>query len=103
MIDLKELLDDRSTPPAEFSQHMRLDEVQNRIATRRRRRMTVGGTLAAVVALVLIGYGVTPALRGAPSPRSPRARCPASSRASPSTRAGPAWWPPRRPHRARHR
>ncbi|GAA1395800.1 hypothetical protein [Catellatospora coxensis] len=68
MIDLKELLDDRSTPPAEFSQHMRLDEVQNRIATRRRRRMTVGGTLAAVVALVLIGYGVTPALRGAPQP-----------------------------------
>ncbi|WP_155372307.1 hypothetical protein [Catellatospora vulcania] len=68
MIDLKELLDDRSAPPTGLSQHLRLDEVQGRIATRRRRRMTVGGALAAVVALVLIGYGVTPALRSAPEP-----------------------------------
>ncbi|WP_144118762.1 hypothetical protein [Catellatospora sichuanensis] len=68
MIDLKELLDDRSAPPDGLSQHLRLDEVQGRIATRRRRRMTVGGALATVVALILIGYGVTPALRSAPEP-----------------------------------
>ncbi|GAA1372449.1 hypothetical protein [Catellatospora chokoriensis] len=68
MIDLKELLDDRSTTPSDVTHHLRLQDVQGRITTRRRRRMTAGGALAAMVALVLIGYGVTPALRSAPQP-----------------------------------
>lgn len=68
MIDLKELLDERSATPPDLTHHLRLQDVQGRITTRRRRRLTAGGALAAVVALVLIGYGVTPALRSAPQP-----------------------------------
>jgi hypothetical protein len=68
MIDLRELLDDRSTPPADLAQHLRLLAVQGRIATRRRRRITAAGAFAVVVALVIAGYGLTPALRGAPQP-----------------------------------
>ncbi len=68
MIDLKDLLDDRSTTPPGLPQHHRLDQVQERIATRRRRRMTAAGALAALIALVAVGYTVAPSLRGAPDP-----------------------------------
>ncbi|GAA1631123.1 hypothetical protein ACFQY4_38535 [Catellatospora bangladeshensis] len=68
MIDLKDLLDDRSTTPPEVSQHLRLDQVQGRIAVRRRRRTTAAGALAALIALVVVGYTVAPGLRAAPEP-----------------------------------
>ncbi|GHJ49564.1 hypothetical protein Cs7R123_69060 [Catellatospora sp. TT07R-123] len=59
MIDLKELLDQRSTPPADLVQHLRLGTVRQRIDVRRRQR--VGGLVAAVLVLGAIGYGLTPA------------------------------------------
>lgn len=68
MIDLKDLLDDRSTTPPGLPQHHRLDQVQGRIATRRRRRLTAAGALAALVAVVMVGYSAMPSLRGAPDP-----------------------------------
>lgn len=68
MIDLKELLDDRSATPAGLVQHQRLQQVRGRITTRRRRRITAGGAFAAVLALVLTGYALTPAQRAAPDP-----------------------------------
>jgi hypothetical protein len=68
MIDLKDLLDDRSTTPPGLPQHHRLDQVQGRIATRRRRRLTTAGALAALVAVVVVGYSAMPSLRGAPDP-----------------------------------
>ncbi|MFC7246322.1 hypothetical protein ACFQO7_27920 [Catellatospora aurea] len=68
MIDLKELLDERSTPPTDLAQHLRMHEVRGRIAVRRRRRITAAGVFAAVVALIVTGYGTLPALRGAPDP-----------------------------------
>ncbi|MDI1465026.1 hypothetical protein QEZ54_29055 [Catellatospora sp. KI3] len=76
MIDLRELMDERSAPPADLAQHLRLADLRHRIAVRRNRR--IGGVLAAVVALGAIGYGLVPALRdgGVSQPAGPGAGFP---------------------------
>ncbi|MBV1851590.1 hypothetical protein [Catellatospora tritici] len=76
MIDLKELLDERSTPPADLAQHLRLGTVRQRITARRRQR--IGALAAVVLALGAIGYGISPALRdgGPAQPAGPGAGFP---------------------------
>ncbi|MEV4417101.1 hypothetical protein [Catellatospora sp. NPDC049609] len=67
MIDLKELLDDRSTPPPDLAQHLRLGALRGRITLRRRRRAGVVGTFAAVAALLVAGYAAIPARQAGPA------------------------------------
>lgn len=67
MIDLKELMEDRSAHQPTAS-HLRLDQVKQKITTRRHRRIATGAVSAAVVLLLIGGYQLMPVRRAAPSP-----------------------------------
>lgn len=63
MIDLKELMEDRTHDEPSMG-HLRLSQVQQRIVKQRRRRMA---TAVAVIALLLVtGYQILPTLRSTP-------------------------------------
>jgi hypothetical protein len=62
MIDLKDLMDERSSSTPGFD-HLRLGSVQRRATVRRRRRI-IATALTAVAALLFGGYALSPALSG---------------------------------------
>lgn len=67
MIDLRELLDERSADPPGLD-GLRIAHVNRRLTHRRRRRITLVASTAAVVLLLFGGYHFLPTLRTAPNP-----------------------------------